>query len=87
MTHHLNKKLQSEKSEHAPLKFCVIFNVCFSLHTDQFKNANLSVYNNTWSNIHDFSPVPGEENWTLIPQVKCFFGMGGRCGDCELDGM
>ncbi|XP_072045337.1 protein XRP2-like [Amphiura filiformis] len=35
---------------------------------DQFKSAGLSVYNNTWSNIHDFSPVPGEDNWTLISQ-------------------
>lgn len=35
---------------------------------EQFKQAELSVYNNTWGNIHDFSPVPGEENWTLLPQ-------------------
>ena len=34
-----------------------------------FRAANLKVYNNTWSSIHDYTPVPGEENWTLLPQV------------------
>lgn len=35
---------------------------------DQFASSGLSAYNNNWSNIHDFSPVPGEENWSLIPE-------------------
>ncbi|ESO97525.1 hypothetical protein LOTGIDRAFT_103457 [Lottia gigantea] len=34
----------------------------------QFKSAGLSIYNNNWSNIHDFTPVPGENNYTLISQ-------------------
>lgn len=35
---------------------------------DQFKAANLKCYNNTWSSIHDYTPVPGEDNWTLLPE-------------------
>ncbi|XP_066936725.1 protein XRP2-like [Clytia hemisphaerica] len=35
---------------------------------EQFKLAGLSVYNNTWSTIHDFTPVEQSENWSLIPQ-------------------
>uniref|UniRef100_A0A287BR43 Protein XRP2 n=1 Tax=Sus scrofa TaxID=9823 RepID=A0A287BR43_PIG len=31
----------------------------------QFKDAGLSIFNNTWSNIHDFTPVSGELNWTI----------------------
>ncbi|XP_071851047.1 protein XRP2-like [Apostichopus japonicus] len=34
---------------------------------DQFSKSGLSGYNNNWSNIHDFTPVPGEENWALLP--------------------
>lgn len=33
----------------------------------QFKEAGLSIFNNTWSNIHDFTPVSGETNWSLLP--------------------
>ena len=33
----------------------------------QFKLAGLSVYNNTWSTIHDFTPVEQSDNWSLIP--------------------
>ncbi|XP_073397553.1 protein XRP2 [Dendrobates tinctorius] len=33
----------------------------------QFKDAGLSIFNNTWSNIHDFTPVSGETNWSLLP--------------------
>ncbi|XP_074069797.1 protein XRP2 isoform X1 [Macrotis lagotis] len=34
----------------------------------QFKDAGLSIFNNTWSNIHDFTPVSGENNWSLLPE-------------------
>ncbi|XP_026701795.1 protein XRP2 [Athene cunicularia] len=34
----------------------------------QFKDAGLSIFNNTWSNIHDFTPVSGENNWGLLPE-------------------
>nr|XP_006135894.2 protein XRP2 [Pelodiscus sinensis] len=34
----------------------------------QFKDAGLSVFNNTWSNIHDFTPVSGETNWSLLSE-------------------
>ncbi|KAJ8350864.1 hypothetical protein SKAU_G00259940 [Synaphobranchus kaupii] len=33
-----------------------------------FKDAGLSVFNNNWSNIHDFTPVCGETNWSLLPE-------------------
>uniref|UniRef100_A0A8C0A9Z5 Protein XRP2 n=1 Tax=Bos mutus grunniens TaxID=30521 RepID=A0A8C0A9Z5_BOSMU len=34
----------------------------------QFKDAGLSIFNNTWSSIHDFTPVSGEHNWSLLPE-------------------
>ncbi|KAM4818781.1 protein XRP2 isoform 1-T2 [Thomomys bottae] len=34
----------------------------------QFKDAGLSIFNNTWSNVHDFTPVAGELNWSLLPE-------------------
>ncbi|RXM90816.1 Protein XRP2 [Acipenser ruthenus] len=34
----------------------------------QFKDASLSIFNNNWSNIHDFTPVSGETNWSLLPE-------------------
>nr|XP_021523237.1 protein XRP2 isoform X1 [Aotus nancymaae] len=34
----------------------------------QFKDAGLSIFNNTWSDIHDFTPVSGELNWSLLPE-------------------
>ena len=34
----------------------------------------MSVYNNNWSTIHDFTPVPGENNYSLLSEVGvCFF--------------
>ncbi|KAK5620326.1 Protein Xrp2 [Crenichthys baileyi] len=33
-----------------------------------FKDAGLSIFNNNWSNIHDFTPVSGENNWSLLPE-------------------
>ncbi|KAK2189898.1 hypothetical protein NP493_94g02029 [Ridgeia piscesae] len=44
---------------------------CFQYHypelEEQFQKAGLSVYNNNWSNIHDFTPVAGETNFSLLP--------------------
>ncbi|XP_078078575.1 protein XRP2 [Mustelus asterias] len=34
----------------------------------QFKDAGLSIFNNNWSNIHDFTPVADENNWSLLPE-------------------
>nr|XP_014352457.1 PREDICTED: protein XRP2 isoform X2 [Latimeria chalumnae] len=34
----------------------------------QFKDAGLSIFNNNWSNIHDFTPVAGETNWSLLSE-------------------
>lgn len=38
-----------------------------------FKQAELSVYNNNWSNVHDYTPVPGESNITILPEVNNHF--------------
>ncbi|XP_078739894.1 protein XRP2 [Lampetra fluviatilis] len=31
----------------------------------QFRDAELSIFNNNWSSVHDFTPVPGERNFSL----------------------
>lgn len=45
---------------------------CFQYHylhlEEQFRSAGLSVYNNNWSDIHDFTPVPDEKNFSFLPQ-------------------
>ncbi|KAK6320737.1 hypothetical protein J4Q44_G00098440 [Coregonus suidteri] len=33
-----------------------------------FKDAGLSIFNNNWSNVHDFTPVSGVTNWSLLPE-------------------
>ncbi|RVE74055.1 hypothetical protein OJAV_G00037640 [Oryzias javanicus] len=35
-----------------------------------FKDAGLSIFNNNWSNIHDFTPVSGENNWSLLLEAS-----------------
>ncbi|XP_015766212.1 PREDICTED: protein XRP2-like [Acropora digitifera] len=35
----------------------------------QFEAANLSVFNNNWSSIFDFTPAAGETTWILLPEV------------------
>lgn len=35
-----------------------------------FKDAGLSIFNNNWSNVHDFTPVSGENNWSLLPEAS-----------------
>lgn len=34
-----------------------------------FKDAGLSIFNNNWSNVHDFTPVSGENNWSLLAET------------------
>ncbi|XP_076347132.1 protein XRP2-like [Tachypleus tridentatus] len=45
---------------------------CFSYFyeelEEQFKKAGISIFNNNWNNVHDFTPVAEEQNWTFIPQ-------------------
>ena len=36
----------------------------------QFKDSGLSVFNNNWSNIHDFTQDPTEKHYTLLPEVS-----------------
>ncbi len=40
------------------------------LLADHFQKSGLSIYNNNWSSIYDFTPVPGEQNFTLLPSVS-----------------
>ncbi|XP_045123423.1 protein XRP2-like [Portunus trituberculatus] len=35
---------------------------------EHFSKASLSVFNNNWSNVYDFTPVDGETNWSTITQ-------------------
>lgn len=35
-----------------------------------FKDAGLSIFNNNWSNIHDFTPVSEQNNWSLLPETS-----------------
>ncbi|KAG8257383.1 Protein Xrp2 [Homalodisca vitripennis] len=44
---------------------------CYQLYYDQleeqFRSAELSVFNNNWSNVHDFTPTHGDTNWCILP--------------------
>ena len=44
-----------------------------------FRNASISLFNNNWSDIHDFTPVPESGgNWSLLPEsikVTDFFDL------------
>uniref|UniRef100_UPI00358FC5FB protein XRP2 n=1 Tax=Myxine glutinosa TaxID=7769 RepID=UPI00358FC5FB len=35
----------------------------------QFQAAGLDVFNNDWSNVHDFTPIVGEQNWTILTSL------------------
>ncbi|XP_071547917.1 protein XRP2-like isoform X2 [Panulirus ornatus] len=37
---------------------------------DHFVSAGISVFNNNWSNVHDFTPVDGETNWSCVSQTN-----------------
>lgn len=56
---------------------------------EQFKNACLSIFNNNWSNIHDFTPAEGERNWSLLPKdarIEDFFPLPSpeKLGDLQV---
>ncbi|XP_054279311.1 protein XRP2-like [Macrosteles quadrilineatus] len=44
---------------------------CYQLYydqlEDQFRSAGLSVFNNIWSSVHDFTPSHTDINWCLLP--------------------
>lgn len=46
----------------------VLYQYQMNYFTDHFKGAGLSIFNNNWSNIHDFTPVEGETNWSCSSQ-------------------
>jgi len=45
---------------------------CYQLEYEgllqQMEKSGLSVFNNNWYNIHDFTPVTEAKNWTLLPE-------------------
>ena len=46
---------------------------CFSYFypelEQQFKQAGLSIYNNSWSSVYDFTPIQdGNSNWSFLPE-------------------
>ena len=36
--------------------------------SDHFTKSRISIFNNNWANIHDFTPVEGETNWSSVTQ-------------------
>ena len=56
----------------------IVFTICTSRTDvlnppDQVKAAGLSLYNNEWSDIYDFSPVPLGLNYSAISKVSRFY--------------
>jgi len=51
---------------HTRYKLPILNCIYFSEH---FQKAALSVFNNNWSNVHDFTPIEGENNWCLFPDT------------------
>ncbi len=49
----------------------ILFNLN-KLCSEQFRAAKLSLWNNEWANIHDFTAKSDEIHWELLPHV-CFF--------------
>ncbi|XP_054161626.1 protein XRP2-like [Oppia nitens] len=63
---------------------------CFSANykglEDQFKKANLSVLNNNWTNIYDFTLNDGEQHWSLFANsVKAEDYFSGIPNDNDID--
>ena len=51
------------------MKFgCVSVN--YNGFNDQLKKTKVSQFNNNWNNIHDFTPIPGETNYSFLAKVK-----------------
>lgn len=42
----------------------------YLLCSEQFSSAGLSLFNNNWSHVHDFTPVQNERNFSLLPAVS-----------------
>ena len=43
--------------------------MCVFVHyVDQFQRIGESVFNNSWSKVHDFDGSLGETNWSIIPE-------------------
>ena len=51
------------------MKFGCI-SVVYSGLEEQLKAANISTFVNNWNNVHDFTPIPGELNYSILKNVK-----------------
>lgn len=51
------------------MKFGCI-SVAYNVLEDQLKAANVSPFVNNWNNVHDFTPIPGELNYTTLKNVS-----------------
>ena len=38
---------------------------------NHYSRANLSMFNNHWDNVHDFTPGDSEKNWKITPNDLC----------------
>ena len=46
-----------------------------SIFLEQYKSAGISPWNNNWGNIHDFTKIPNEANYSLLDKVMfCLLG-------------
>nr|XP_037288925.1 protein XRP2-like [Rhipicephalus microplus] len=43
----------------------------FEQFSEQLQKAQLSPFNNHWSEVYDFTPTPPEPNWSLLPPERC----------------
>ena len=59
-------RINSSSSRSKIMKDNVNLSFCF---VDQFRASGLTVYNNNWSNIHDFTPITEHKNFSLLSEV------------------
>lgn len=63
----MNIKREKEREKKRTILFSVLTSYHPNLHgIAQFEAANISVWNNVWSQIHDFS---GSGHWQCLPEV------------------
>ena len=43
--------------------------VSYNGFNEQLKKTKVSQFNNNWNNIHDFTPIPGETNYSFLAKV------------------
>jgi hypothetical protein len=52
------------------MSVCRVCTILFTHNAEQFKNAKLSVFNNRWNIVHDFTPQSGGgQNYSFLPNT------------------